>query len=267
MLEETGLTGAWPTGLDPATDGNGSANQSYMDAIYGNLFQLGADGKLIPDLALSATPSDGGKTYTIALRPGVKFSDGTPFNAAAVAWNFQQGPGQHGRQQPALARRQGQHRRRPQGRGQDDRAVRGVHQHVPRRQRELDRLRDRGEGEPQQVQADAGRRRPVHRGQRHRQLRAGAQGEPDLLAEGPPVPEVPHLQVGGQRRGRARDHAGRGRAGVRGHADAAAGVGLQPVVQRPGRAVHLAVRDPAEHGQGAVQQPRARARPCTTRPT
>jgi peptide/nickel transport system substrate-binding protein len=38
MLEETGLTGAWPTGLDPATDGNGSANQSYLNAIYGNLF-------------------------------------------------------------------------------------------------------------------------------------------------------------------------------------------------------------------------------------
>ena len=44
MLEETGLTGAWPTGLDPATDGNGSANQSYLDAIYGNLFELGANG-------------------------------------------------------------------------------------------------------------------------------------------------------------------------------------------------------------------------------
>jgi peptide/nickel transport system substrate-binding protein len=90
MLEETGLTGAWPTGLTPWTDGNGSANQSYLNAIYGNLFQLGADGKLIPDLALSATPSDGGKTYTIALRPGVKFTDGTPFDAATVAWNFQQ---------------------------------------------------------------------------------------------------------------------------------------------------------------------------------
>src|SRR6185437_13012016 len=51
MLEETGLTGAWPTGLDPATDGNGSANQSYLNAIYGNLFELGANGQTIDDLA------------------------------------------------------------------------------------------------------------------------------------------------------------------------------------------------------------------------
>jgi peptide/nickel transport system substrate-binding protein len=88
MLEETGLTGAWPTGLDPATDGNGSANQSYLNAIYGNLFELGANGQTIPDLATGYTISSDAKTVTIHVRPGVTFSDGTPFNAAAVAFNF-----------------------------------------------------------------------------------------------------------------------------------------------------------------------------------
>ena len=88
MLEETGLTGAWPTGLDPATDGNGSANQSYLDAIYGNLFELGANGQTIDDLATGYTITPDAKTVTIHLRPGVTFSDGTPFNAAAVAFNF-----------------------------------------------------------------------------------------------------------------------------------------------------------------------------------
>jgi peptide/nickel transport system substrate-binding protein len=88
MLEETGLTGAWPTGLDPATDGNGSDNQSYLDAIYGNLFELGANGKTIDDLATGYTISPDDKTVTIELRHGVTFSDGTPFNAAAVAFNF-----------------------------------------------------------------------------------------------------------------------------------------------------------------------------------
>ena len=88
MLEETGLTGAWPTGLDPATDGNGSANQSYLDAIYGNLFELGANGQTIDDLATGYTLSPDAKTVTIELRHGVTFSDGTPFNAAAVAFNF-----------------------------------------------------------------------------------------------------------------------------------------------------------------------------------
>ena len=88
MLEETGLTGAWPTGLDPATDGNGSANQSYLNAIYGNLFELGANGQTINDLATGYTITPDGKTVTIHLRQGVTFSDGTPFNAAAVAFNF-----------------------------------------------------------------------------------------------------------------------------------------------------------------------------------
>ena len=88
MLEETGLTGAWPTGLDPATDGNGSANQSYLDAIYGNLFELGANGQTIDDLATGYTITPDAMTVTIHLRPGVTFSDGTPFDAAAVAFNF-----------------------------------------------------------------------------------------------------------------------------------------------------------------------------------
>jgi peptide/nickel transport system substrate-binding protein len=88
MLEETGLTGAWPTGLAPWSDGNGSANQSYLNAIYGNLFQLDAKGNTIDDLASGYTKSADGKTYTIHLRPGVKFSDGSPFDAATVAWNF-----------------------------------------------------------------------------------------------------------------------------------------------------------------------------------
>jgi peptide/nickel transport system substrate-binding protein len=88
MLEETGLTGTWPTGLDPATDTTGSNNQSYLDAIYGNLFELGANGQTIDDLATGYTISANDKTVTIELRHGVTFSDGTPFNAAAVAFNF-----------------------------------------------------------------------------------------------------------------------------------------------------------------------------------
>jgi len=79
MLEETGLTGAWPTGLDPATDASGSANQSYLDAIYGNLFELGANGQTIDDLATGYTISANDKAVTIELRHGVTFTDGTPF--------------------------------------------------------------------------------------------------------------------------------------------------------------------------------------------
>jgi peptide/nickel transport system substrate-binding protein len=89
MLEETGLTGTWPSGLDPATDTSGTNNLSYLDAIYGNLFELGPDGKNVPDLAVGDDVSKDGKTVTIHLRPGVKFSDGTSLDAAAVKWNWQ----------------------------------------------------------------------------------------------------------------------------------------------------------------------------------
>ncbi len=89
VLEDAGYEGAWPAGLDPATNTNGAANQSYMDAIFGQLFELGPHGKIIDDLATGYSFSDGGKTVTINLRHGVKFQDGTPFNAQAVAFNMQ----------------------------------------------------------------------------------------------------------------------------------------------------------------------------------
>ena len=59
-----------------------------MDAIFGELFELGPKGKIIPDLATGYSFSNGAKTITITLRQGVKFTDGTPFNADAVVWNI-----------------------------------------------------------------------------------------------------------------------------------------------------------------------------------
>jgi peptide/nickel transport system substrate-binding protein len=88
VLELGGYAGAWPTGLDPATNVNGAADQDQMNSIFGQLFQLAAGGKVIPDLAASATPSAGGKTWTITLQPNLKFSDGTPLNAQAVVSNW-----------------------------------------------------------------------------------------------------------------------------------------------------------------------------------
>ncbi len=88
VLEWTGFSGDWPAGLDPATNINGAADQSQMDAIFGELFELGPKGKIIPDLATGYKFSNGGKSITITLRQGVKFTDGTPFNADAVVWNL-----------------------------------------------------------------------------------------------------------------------------------------------------------------------------------
>ena len=88
VLEATGYSGDWPDGLDPATNIDGAADQDYMDAIYGELFELGPKGAVTPDLATGYTISTDAKTITLNIRPGVTFTDGTPFNAAAVVWNI-----------------------------------------------------------------------------------------------------------------------------------------------------------------------------------
>ncbi len=88
VLEGKGFSGDWPLGLDPATNTTGSADQDYYNAVYGQLFELGDNGKLIYDLATGYQYSNGNKTVTIDLRPGVTFSDGSPLTADVVAWNW-----------------------------------------------------------------------------------------------------------------------------------------------------------------------------------
>jgi ABC-type transport system substrate-binding protein len=89
VLETSGYAGAWPMGLDPATDTSDAADDPYMEAIYGDLFQPETGGKMVPDLATGYKFTDGGKNVDIFLRHGVTFQDGTSFNAAAVQWNIQ----------------------------------------------------------------------------------------------------------------------------------------------------------------------------------
>jgi peptide/nickel transport system substrate-binding protein len=88
VLEGAGYSGEWQSGLDPATDVDGVDNQDMMDAVYGQLFELGAGGKVILDLATGYQFSNDGKTITIDLRQGVKFTDGSPFDAQVVVWNM-----------------------------------------------------------------------------------------------------------------------------------------------------------------------------------
>jgi peptide/nickel transport system substrate-binding protein len=88
VLEDSAFAGAWPAGLDPATNTNGAANQPYMNSIFGQLFRLNEQGKIEPSLASGYTFANGGKTVNIKLRQGVKFSDGTTFDADAVVFNI-----------------------------------------------------------------------------------------------------------------------------------------------------------------------------------
>jgi ABC-type transport system substrate-binding protein len=63
--------------------------QNMADLIYDSYFYQDPDSKLHPRLATKYEVSEDGLTYTIHLRKGVKFSDGTDFNADAVkqAWD------------------------------------------------------------------------------------------------------------------------------------------------------------------------------------
>jgi peptide/nickel transport system substrate-binding protein len=88
VLEAAGGIGDWPQGLDPAVNSLSAEDEPMYDAIYGQLFTENAKGQPEPDLATGYEFLDGGKTVDIFLRHGVTFSDGTPFNASAVAWNI-----------------------------------------------------------------------------------------------------------------------------------------------------------------------------------
>jgi peptide/nickel transport system substrate-binding protein len=77
-----------PTTLDPGTTATQQSSAPIFSLLYGQLYRDDAKGNLTPDLALGYSLSADGLTATIPLRHGVSFQDGTPFNAAAVAYNL-----------------------------------------------------------------------------------------------------------------------------------------------------------------------------------
>jgi peptide/nickel transport system substrate-binding protein len=77
-----------PTYLDPSLASDGETFR-VTEQIYETLVKLKPGTlKLIPWLATSWTTSKDGKTFTFQLHKGVKFHDGTAFNAKAVCANF-----------------------------------------------------------------------------------------------------------------------------------------------------------------------------------
>jgi peptide/nickel transport system substrate-binding protein len=76
-------------GFDPLKVGVfDTAALTAAAALFDTLTYLDDKGVAQPKLALSWSHSDDYKTWTFKLRPGVKFHDGTPFNAEAVKANF-----------------------------------------------------------------------------------------------------------------------------------------------------------------------------------
>ncbi|MGG7305647.1 ABC transporter substrate-binding protein [Curtobacterium sp. AB451] len=78
---------AEPTCLDPHVGGN--YPQALLSTQYIEELTALEDGKPVPALAKSWTTSDDGTTLTFTLRDDVTFTDGTPFDAAAVVANIQ----------------------------------------------------------------------------------------------------------------------------------------------------------------------------------
>ena len=78
---------AEPTCLDPHVGGN--YPQALLSTQYIEELTALDDGKPVPALAKSWTTSDDGRTLTFTLRDDVTFTDGTPFDAAAVVANIE----------------------------------------------------------------------------------------------------------------------------------------------------------------------------------
>lgn len=76
------------TNLDPAKMVD-DPTWAVGSQIYNWLVELSPEGQIVPSLATEWKPSDDGKAWTVRLRQGVKFQDGTPFDAAAVKAHFE----------------------------------------------------------------------------------------------------------------------------------------------------------------------------------
>jgi peptide/nickel transport system substrate-binding protein len=75
------------TTMDPHLSTAAVDRQVYNN-IYGKLFDIDTKFGIVPQLVQSWEVKSGGLVYVFKLRRGVKFHDGTDFNADIVKWNF-----------------------------------------------------------------------------------------------------------------------------------------------------------------------------------
>lgn len=88
----TYVTGPEPVGLDPAnlqvTAGSGHGGRGY--AVFGMLLGVDSEkGDVVPGIADSLESTTDLASWTLKLKDGVKFTDGTPFDAEAVKYNWE----------------------------------------------------------------------------------------------------------------------------------------------------------------------------------
>jgi len=75
------------TTMDPY-DANDTLSQAVAKSFYQGLFGFDKNMKMVPVLAESYTASKDGLVYTVKLKKGIKFHDGTDFDAEAVKTTF-----------------------------------------------------------------------------------------------------------------------------------------------------------------------------------
>jgi peptide/nickel transport system substrate-binding protein len=78
--------------LNPREIKNGNGDIFADEMLYAGIVRNDPNGtdKVVPGLAEKWDISKDGLTYTFHLRPGLKYSDGSPLSAADVAWNLEQ---------------------------------------------------------------------------------------------------------------------------------------------------------------------------------
>ncbi|MET0210289.1 MAG: ABC transporter substrate-binding protein [Burkholderiaceae bacterium] len=78
-----------PPGLDPTTGAASAIAEVVLYNVLEPLTRIAPDGTAQPLLALRWTSSPDLRTWTFALRPGVRFQNGEAFSAAAVKFSFE----------------------------------------------------------------------------------------------------------------------------------------------------------------------------------
>ena len=78
-----------PPILDPTANPAAAISEVLYGNVYEGLVQFAADGSVLPQLALSWQTSSDGLTYVFHLKNGVRFHDGSEFDAAAAKYSLE----------------------------------------------------------------------------------------------------------------------------------------------------------------------------------
>ena len=78
-----------PPGLDPTSGAASAIAEVVLYNVFETLTKIRGDGSIVPLLAQSWTVTPDNKTWAFKLRPGVRFHNGEPCDAAAVKFSFE----------------------------------------------------------------------------------------------------------------------------------------------------------------------------------